>query len=220
MTTPEESFNLPRFLLGARVYFADGRNGVVLDSDYNPNFREWQYAIEGIGAWFRESDLSLSPPEPVSEVPSFAPSGQAQTTTTGLTQTQVRQEIADALSFFQAGTVTEQTLSDAIEEAVNVANLTAQANNVTMRSEIDAEMLRLGGQFEDLESNLTATLTEISNRLEGFDEAVDADSGDSDGSGFLGFVGNVGSFLRNPLDWLIDRIGGQILDEVEDGLNR
>ena len=56
----------PRFNIGDRAGFADGRNGIITDRQFNPNAMQWQYFIEGIGGFFLESDLF---PFPEPEVP-------------------------------------------------------------------------------------------------------------------------------------------------------
>ena len=217
----------PRYLLGQRVYFADGRNGIVLDSAWNPNAAQWQYAVEGIGAWFLEGDLTpTAPPPPPEErvIPELLPSGD------GITRSEVNRLLADALSFVTgAPGITEARLDAVVRDAVTAANLTAQADNQTLRNDLGEDIASLGEQFANLESALTTTQSEILERLNALDVAADAVApdvaADADApevavGGILGLFSGVGSFLRDPFKWLSDRVGDQILNEVRSGFNR
>ena len=209
---------LPRYLLGQRVFFADGRNGIVLDRGYNPVARQWQYAVEGLGAWFLERDLSLdSPPLPA------LPEAPLEVVGAGdfVTRADVDRILGDALSFVTGGPgVTEARLSEVLADAVHAADLQAQAHNQLLRDDIEGALTQVTEELAELGAVLTSALAEITERFTAFDQAVDVDAPDGGGGGFLGFVGGVAGFLRNPFGWLMERIEDQVLEEVRDGLNR
>lgn len=194
----------PGFQLGDRAFLSDGRSGLVTASRFNEAIGVWEHLLDPLFEFFSELDLSREPP--IVEEEFEAPPPVAV-----VLPPEVIPEPTGA---------TAADLEAAITTAVERANLIAQGNLLTHIADVESRAadveLFSRAQFSELESMVTTALSEISNRAQELDTAAE----ESSGTGFFGFVGGLGGLIRNPVDWIMSRLGDHIASEVNDGLNR
>ncbi len=216
----------PGFQLGDRVSLLDGRSGTITAIRPNEDEGFWEYLLDPLFEFFPEFDLALIPadaepsegvPEPEDEPPAgpiLEPAGEF------VTPDEMREFVVSLLRLQPPSGITRADLDQAMNQTRALANLAAQTNlAVHVR---DVEQQRAGAEefqsvrFQELESRVTTTLSEIEKRSTDLETAAE----ESSGSGFLGFVSGLGGLVRNPVDWIMSRLGDHIRDEVNDGLNR
>lgn len=207
------------FAIGDRVWFADGRNGIVNEAVFEPSLGFWLYGIEGIGRLFDEAFLLSNPPgEPALVRPEdILLDFPAEPTEAFLTPVDLERHLA----VFHAGPdVTPAGLADLEEKLVAQVVAVQQGLTITiseLNEGLEADLEGVRGDVVALEVSLKSLFVTQQSEIASRQEAIEEASGPG---GFLGFVQSVAGFARSPIDSLLDTIGGYILREVEDGLNR
>lgn len=212
-----------QFSQGQQVWLADGRSGVILRAVFNDDGGFWEYGVEGLEFTQAEFNLLASDPavqvEPEPEI-QIPPPEEAIEDVSFITREDLRDLVIAIVADLPRGEVTQVDLDAAVNAGVERSNLIAQSNLQTQIAGISATAVALAedleSRFQDLASAATTTLSEIEKR--GTD--IEAAAQESGGLGFLGFVGGLGGLLRNPVTWIMDRLGDHIVEEIKDGLNR
>lgn len=219
-------FTTPGFSLGDRVFTLDGREGVITASRFNDDGGFWEHLLDPIFEFFPEFELSRDDteppapapePEPVIQIP---PPEEAVEDVSFVTREELRDLVVAIVATLPRGEVTQADLDAAVNAGAERSNLIAQGNLQAHIAETSATAVALSeeqaAQFLQLESSVTTTLSEISNRATELETRAE----ESSGFGFLGFVGGIGGLLKDPVDWIMSRLGDHISSEVNDGLNR
>lgn len=233
------------FSIGQTVWLTDGTRGVVLRASFSDDGGFWEYEVEGLPFGVPEFDLlafNPFPSEEEDEPPVQPPSEEqeedveddpvAPPEITGDDEPPeqdvfsrgqeeaIRLIVGSVLELRDIGTGAQIDMDVLINEAVRQsaaildANLQALTDNVItpFRETFDT----LEGQFRDLESTVTTTLSEIENRRLAIEEATQTD----EGGGFLGFLGNIGAAILSPVEWFLEKIFGFLVEEWKDGNSR
>lgn len=208
---------------GDTVWLQDGRQGLVVSAAFNDDGGFWEYRVEGFEFLQVESDLlasdPLAPPEVV-EIQALPPAEEQVEDVRFVTTEELRGLVVGILETAGVPGVEvadrEEIIRAAVEQSSLIldANLQALTENVVLP--LRQELVDLEAQFRELESAITTTLSEIEKRSTEIDAAADEDG---DG-GILGFFGRVGSIIRSPVDWFIDKIFGFLVGEWLDGNSR
>ena len=216
----------PGFQLGDRVRILDGRSGTITAIRPNDDEGFWEYLLDPIFEFFPEFELELlaaaddapGRPPPVEDEPPGGPIPLPQGEF--VTPEEMREFVVALLALEGPGAITRSDLDVMSLEIINAANLTAQANLQAHVREVGATAVALSeeqeARFQELESLVTTTLAEIEKRSTDLEAAAE----ESSGGGILGFVGGLGGLVRNPVDWIMSRLGDHIVEELNDGLNR
>ena len=222
------------FQLGNLVITADGRQGTItairISEDAGEDGGFWEYLLDPLFEFFAESSLTLGPPEDIIEDPLPPPpppppddgiedllGGPGVPQPEDFVTFKFLQDFVLTLLQTQPQVgVSQAALEDALVVAVNSANLTAQANLGAHIADVEDAAVSSAAQFQQLESAVTTTLSEIEKRA----TELEATAEESSGIGFFGFVGGLGGLIKNPVDWIMSRLGDHISSEVNDGLNR
>lgn len=222
MTIPLE----PGFSIGDQAFLSDGRSGTITAIQFNGDLGVWEYLLDPIFEFFLEPDLSLTAPPEVEEAPArelpplpddlFGGPGQG----VFIRREELRELVLSIMRFAPGVAVTPDDLEAGLVRVQNDANLTAQANLTLHVSQVEDKArdteLFIAAQFSELESAVTTTLSENEKRSTALETAAE----ESGGIGFLGFVGGLGGLLKDPVNWIMSRLGDHISSEVNDGLNR
>lgn len=219
-------FTAPGFQVGDRAFLADGRSGMITASRFDEEAGVWLHLLDGIFEFFSEDVLfhvqqgeapPLPEPEPVDEPPAGiipAPVGEF------VTHDEMREFVVQLIRLQPEAQVSRADLDAAVNAGVERSNLIAQGNLQTHIADVESKAadieLFTAAQFSQLESTVTTTLSEISNRAQALETAAEETSG----TGFLGFIGGLGGLVSNPVEWIMSRLGDHIVSEVNDGLNR
>lgn len=153
------------------------------------------------------------PPEPV-DIPDLpigdfvTPDDLARSNRAMLALT--RRLISEALEGIQAveGLVTRDTLQAVLQDEIRREAATAEY--------VDAMFATQSERFQGLESLIATTLSEIENRRLAEIAEVEEATGFSPMAIFTG----LGDFVRDPINYVLDKSRDQILQELSIGLNR
>ena len=118
--------------------------------------------------------------------------------------------IRDALSGIQAveGLVTQDTFQAVLRDQT--------LREVAREELVDAMFATQSERFQGLESLIATTLSEIENRRLAEIAEVEEATGFSPTAIFTG----LGDFMRDPVNYVLDKSRDQILEEISSGLNR
>lgn len=220
------SFTAPGFQIGDRVFLADGRSGVITASQFSDDGGFWEYLVDPLFFFVPEFDLSLTDPAavllepPPDEDVELPPTEERDELVGFVTRADLRALVLEVVRTGTGAGVTHGELVNEVDrgrdQAIAAAGIMVQAQ----REEISAATVELSAeraaQFQDLESTVTTVLSEIEKRSTDLEREAEETSG----FGFFGFVGGLGGLLKNPVDWIMSRLGDHIASEVNDGLNR
>lgn len=230
---------------GQTVWLTDGTRGVVLSASFSDDGGFWEYEIEGLSFGVPEFDLLDTDPNAQEEddrPPTLPPSEEEEEDVeddpvpppeiTGddeppepdifspRQEEAIRLIVQDVLQLSDVSGVGQASVAEIVASAVQQSALILDANLQALTDNVITPFRELfdtlEGQFRDLESTTTTTLSEIENRRLAIEEATQTD----EGGGFLGFLGSIGAALLSPVDWFLDKIFGFLLEEWKDGNSR
>ena len=219
-------FVAPGFQVGDRAFLVDGRSGTITASRFNEEDGIWDHLLDTTLEFHAEFDLFRElqdgaadelPPLTEEELPFrpiISPAGEF------VTPDEMREFVVALLRLEPPAGVTTEQLQAAIIEGIERSNLIAQGNLLTHIADAEGKALDVelftAARFSELESAVTTTLSDIEKRSTDLEAAAE----ESSGFGFFGFVGGLGGLLKDPVTWIMSRLGDHISSEVNDGLNR
>ena len=187
------------FSIGQRLWLPDGRSGLVLTAQFNPNTLQFQYFLTVIGGSFQQSDLlpfdpTAQPPPP----PPPQPTPEPIVRPVEVTLAEVREIVGNSVVGLL---ITLDARFEALD-FVTAGNLAEVVGALTQT-------------IASLESRIVGEQSEISNRLTAQDDIANV-SGEG---GVIGFFRRITGFITAPFDAILGALEAYILSEISAGLD-
>ena len=209
------------YTIGDFVFTRDGRNGQIVASVFDEEEDIEFFRLDTTGVQlFAGADLTVFAPgeetpfvserlDPSLEITGFV-------TAADLTRVifNLRQDF-DARIAAVSG-LGADAVADIVIQQVELFGEPLAADLRDLRNEQVALHAAQGVLFENLQSLITIGLSEIGNRLDSLDDRAQAVAGVT----FFDLLGQLGTLLKDPLGFLLERGADAIQQEVLDGLTR
>lgn len=213
--------NTVSYNIGDFVFTRDGRNGQIVRSVFDDEGDIEFFQLDSTGIQlFRGADLSVFAPgeeSPFVSAP-LLPGEIVPDIITGAFLTQaifaLRQDLLAQIDVVQG--VDRETVADMIAAGLDIIRGPLEVATADVRAEQVAVHQAQADVFVNLESLITTGLSEIGARLDALDQLAREAAGVS----LFDLLGQVGTLLKDPLAFVLERGADVIQQEVLDGLNR